>query len=156
MEHLLVPNEVLLGKDFVTKYLCEGKQTVITPKGCSMLPFIIGDHDSVCLQRQDELRVLDVVLALLENGSYVLHRVVRIEGEEVTLMGDGNIRGQERCKRRDIVGTVVSVIHPNGKETPFRTPSERRRAKCWIVLLPIRRYLLAIYKRTILKILSCT
>lgn len=156
MEHLLVPNEVLLGKDFVTKYLSEGKQTVISPKGCSMLPFIVGNHDSVCLQYQDRIRPLDVVLAHLGNGNYVLHRIVKIEGEEVTLMGDGNIRGQERCKRQDIVGTVMSVIHPNGKEWPFRTSSERSMAKWWMALLPVRRYLLAIYKRTILKLLLCT
>ncbi len=150
---LVVPNEILFGNDFVSKYLSEGKQTVIMTKGCSMLPFIIGVHDSVCLQHQDELRRLDIVLAHLSNGSYVLHRIVRIEGNKVTLMGDGNIRGQEHCERQDILGTVMSVIHSNGKEIPFRTQSERHLAQCWINLLPIRRYLLAIYKRTILKLL---
>jgi len=81
----------------------------------------------------------DIVLAHLKN-TYVLHRVFSIDGLDVTLMGDGNLKGKEYCKISDICGTVKLIIKP-GKEV---APSK---GKLWRLLLPLRRYILFIYRR---------
>jgi hypothetical protein len=111
-----------------------------------MLPFIIGDKDSVVLRKVDTLRLGDVVLAELPGEHYVLHRIIRIEGEDITLMGDGNIRGTESCKVDNIIAKAMTILH-NDKQIDCNGRSQRFKAKVWHSLLPIRRYLLAIYRR---------
>ena len=74
-------------------------------------------------------------------GRYILHRVIKIEGEKITMMGDGNVRGTEACSKSDVLGTVVQIVAPSGK---VRIPGKGR---LWKALRPVRRYLLAIYRR---------
>ena len=75
--------------------LAEGKQVQLTPVGSSMLPFIRGEVDSVVLRKPESLRVGDIALAPYQ-GRYVLHRVIRIEGDTVVMMGDGIVKGTEK------------------------------------------------------------
>jgi SOS-response transcriptional repressors (RecA-mediated autopeptidases) len=145
MQRITVPNKVLLLE--VTRLLDEGQIVILRVKGNSMLPFIIGDRDSVVLQKARLLQPGDIVLAHLEDGRYVLHRVIRCNGDDIILMGDGNLQGAERCKRIDIVGQAIKIIR-NGRYVDCSARSERRNAELWKRLLSLRRYLLAVYRRT--------
>lgn len=140
MNKLSLPNDALLGE--VAAALREGREAVIIPTGNSMQPFIRGGRDRVVLRRQPEPAVGDIVLARI-GGRYILHRLVAREGEAITLMGDGNIRGRERCSKEDVIGTVAEIIRPDGKRI------RPGKGTAWRVLLPVRRYLLAIYRRLI-------
>lgn len=142
-----LPNDILIGE--VGRLLDGGKDVVLMTKGNSMLPFIIGERDSVLLRREQELREGDIVLAEVGKSRFVLHRIVKIEGENVTLRGDGNIRGREKCLRKDILGTVIEIQAPSGKG---RKPG---RARVWRRLGAFpRRCILAVYRRTVLKIIK--
>lgn len=77
----------------------EGLRVTFPVKGFSMLPFIIGSRESVDLVKPENLRVGDVVLAWVEGHRYVIHRIISIDGDRVTLMGDGNIAGHERDRK---------------------------------------------------------
>jgi len=138
MEHVSLPNEILLGE--VAQLLSEGREVVITPKGNSMRPFIRGEVDSVRLQRHGTLRVGDIVLAHF-GGRYVMHRIYDIEDGQIMLMGDGNLQGVERGVESDVAGVVVEIITPTGK---VKKPS---RGWLWRRLLPIRKYLLKMYRK---------
>ena len=148
MHKVIIPNAILLGE--VKALLTEGRDVVIPTKGNSMLPFIRGGRDSVKLRRLDALEVGDIVLAEIREGTYVLHRVFALDGDSVTLMGDGNIRGTERCLRKDIAGTALTVLKENGKEMDCRSPKALRRARAWRRLMPFRRIILAVYRRVFL------
>lgn len=111
-----------------------------------MLPFIVDDRDSVTLCKAGTVNKGDIALAQLADGRYVLHRVIDIEGERVKLMGDGNLGGTEECPKRDIAGIAVRILR-NGRYVDCASETERRKAKLWGLLKPIRRYLLAIYKQ---------
>ena len=138
MEKVVLPNNVML--DEVSRLLQEGREVVMMPKGNSMRPFIRGEVDQVRLQRSDELKVGDIVLAYF-NEHYVLHRIIAIDGDEVTLMGDGNLQGIEQVQKSDVSGVVVEIIAPDGKK---RKPT---RGYVWRKLLPIRKYLLKFYRK---------
>lgn len=140
MNKVTIPNSVLFEE--VAAVLQEGREAVITPTGNSMRPFIRGGVDRVVLGLRDTLAVGDIVLARFD-GRYILHRILALDGEAVTLMGDGNLRGRERVRTADVIGTVTAIIKPDGQR---RTPGKGR---LWRVLLPVRRYLLAIYRRLI-------
>lgn len=134
-----IPNEVLLPE--IGHLLDEGKEVIITAKGNSMLPFIRSDRDKVRLVKRVEVKRGDIVLAKTLTDSFVLHRVIDSEGDILKLMGDGNIRGTEKCRREDVLGTVAAIIGPAGGE---KIPGNGR---CWMMLKPFRRYILGIYRR---------
>ena len=141
METLTLPNEILLQE--VGAQLLEGRDVILMTKGSSMLPFIRGEKDSVRLRRMSSVQIRDVVLAQISPGHYVLHRVLAIEGDRLTLMGDGNLKGTESCSVSDILGTAVAIVRPDGSE--HKLPL----ALWWQALLPLRRYILGIYRRLI-------
>ena len=135
---LLLPNEVLLGE--VERMLDEGREVLMVPKGRSMLPFIRGEVDKVLLTKPKELKVGDIALAWVDDR-YVMHRVIAIDGQQVTLMGDGNLQGREQTTRDQVVGVVVDIITPEGRH------HKPTRGWLWRKLLPVRKYLLKVYRK---------
>ena len=143
MERRIVPNEILLAE--AGALLAEGRDVELLVKGNSMLPFLHDERDSVRLRKLDTVEKGDVVLAMISPGHYVLHRVRRVRGTTLTLMGDGNVRGTETCSLDDVLGTAVEFIRPGGKGC------KPGKGALWTALRPIRRYLLFIYRRLFLK-----
>ena len=142
----IVADDLLMTE--ICRQLADGLKVEFTPKGVSMLPFIRGGRDSVVLAKPGELLEGDIVLAHLQSGAYVLHRIIRIEGSRVILMGDGNIRGVEKCNVEDVIAVSEKIVR-DGKEVECRSDKHLRRAAVWRKLMPVRRCLLAIYKRVI-------
>ena len=139
MDRKVISNDILFAavKDLVD----EGKSVTIRPKGESMLPFIRSDRDNVTLERVTRpLEVGDIVLFRYK-GKYVLHRIYSIDGDGLTIMGDGNIIGQEHCSASDVIGIVTEITKENGHRV------KPGKARMWRALKPLRRWLLAIYRR---------
>lgn len=63
-------------------------------RGNSMLPFIVGDRDSVVLIKAQQLKNGDIVLAHLNNSRYVLHRIIKINSIGVSLLWEMEILGE--------------------------------------------------------------
>lgn len=144
---MLVPNAILLSE--VSSLLAEGKEVELKTKGYSMLPFIVGDRDSVRL-RQETVSEGDVVLAEIAPRHYVLHRIVSMNEGAVTLKGDGNLVGTEHCRPEDIKGKAVAVIRPKGRPRDLAGSGAKARAARWNALpYIVRRYTLAIIRRLI-------
>ena len=133
--------------------LQEGRRVVLPVKGISMHPFIIGDRESVeLISPQSPLKVGDVVLAWVNGTHYVVHRIIGIDHNQVSLMGDGNTRGVEHCTTDEVAALAEYVVEPNGKRRNLYAPNRLRFARLWGRLLPVRRWLLAIYRRTLFKL----
>ena len=124
----------------------EGVRVTFPLKGQSMLPFIIGGKESVILRRPGVIDVGDVVLAWVDGCRYVVHRIIRIDGDRITLMGDGNLT-TEHCALSDIKARVTHVVDAKDKTHYLYNRWRMFGAKVWYWLRPIRRYLLAIYSR---------
>ena len=125
----------------------EGISVTFPVNGRSMLPFIVGSVDSVVLEKPETLKVGDVVLAQVEGGRYVVHRIVCLDGDAVTLMGDGNLAGREHCLLADVRARATHVVGKGGKRRSLDSLGSRLAAKIWYAVLPFRRWLLAIYRR---------
>ena len=138
-DHYIIEEAIRLVKD--------GVSVTLPVNGNSMLPFVIGGKESVILQPPGLIDVGDVVLAWVDGNRYVIHRIIRIEGDQVTLMGDGNLVGTERCQLSDIKAKVTHVVDAKGRRRDLYSKWRCRAAKAWWYLRPIRRYLLAIYRR---------
>lgn len=146
VEKKVIPNPIFFSE--VESHISEGKKVVIPVKGNSMLPFIREGRDSVELVPCKDIKVGDILLVKLDNGHYVLHRVWELNGDNIILMGDGNIKGKEVCRRGQAVGMVSKIFRGKGVIESTST-SYMRFVKLWRRLLPIRRYILAIYRRII-------
>ena len=143
-----VANDILIPE--LARLLNEQKEVRFTPSGVSMRPFIEGDKDSVILApmnrppRRGDI-ILAPVTAMNGNKTYVLHRLIRLEGETCVLQGDGNLSGEETCLCKDIIGKVVAIETPKGRRKCLT------RGFLWHRLFPIRHYLLKIYRHSWLK-----
>lgn len=133
-----IENTVLIPE--MASLLREGKDVRFTPTGVSMRPFIEGGSDVVVLRKLPHVRVGDIALAAV-GVAYVLHRVIAVEGDSVTLLGDGNIGRTEHCTTADILGTVIRIENAHGRRKPLT------RGRLWYYLLPCRRILLKIYRK---------
>lgn len=145
MQKRVVANDIIVPE--IARLVAEGTKVTFVPKGISMLPFIHGGRDSVVLGQAQDLRIGDIALARI-GSSFVLHRVFAIDGDMVTLMGDGNIAGTEKCTRADVLA-VAEFIKKDGHDIDCRSRNHLRKAEIWKRMLPVRRYLLAIYRRII-------
>lgn len=92
-------------------FINEGKQVQIPAKGNSMLPFIREGKDTIILEKLNEnsIKKGNIVLALQNNGRYVVHRIEKAKGNNVTLRGDGNPYARENCTKQDIIAEVTTV-----------------------------------------------
>ena len=124
----------------LSQRLEKGEVFILQPKGVSMLPFIRQGVDKVELGRPDRLEVGNIVLAFF-GGKYLLHRIYAIDGEKVTLKGDGNLRGIEQGTKADVIGVVTGIINPKGK---VRKPGK---AWLWRHTRRYRKYELKIYRK---------
>ena len=147
MLNKVMPNQELISE--IGKIIQDGTDVIFKPKGMSMLPFIIGGKDRVLLRKVDVITPGDIVLAEVSGNKFVLHRVESITGDTIVLMGDGNVRGREKCKEKDILAVAVKIIKDK-REIDCRSARHQYQARLWRSLLPTRRYLLAIFKRIIL------
>ena len=131
----------------VVRLVEEGVSVTLPVDGRSMLPFIVGGRESAILTKPGKLKKGDVVLAWTDDRRYVLHRIISIDHEQVILRGDGNI-GTELCRLSDVKGAVVG-FYRKGREKLDRTDEKKWKIYSWIWtrLFPVRRYLLAFYRR---------
>ena len=137
----MMANEVFLPQ--VVALLAEGHTVTLPLRGRSMRPFLEDGRDKALLEAVKESpRVGDAVLAEVTPGHFVLHRIVDISGERVTLRGDGNIN-TESCRLSD-VRALATAFYRKGRNTPDRVSDCKWRVYSWLWtrLLPIRRYLL--------------
>lgn len=127
----------------------EGKSVILPVNGRSMRPFIIGGKDKVeFAPLPQRLQPGDVVMATVREGYPVVHRIVAVEGDQLTLEGDGNLGFQEHCDRKDVVAQGTWVIDPRGRRRSLTSPAARRKWRIWMRLKPLRRILLKIIELT--------
>ena len=126
--------------------LVESGVSVTFPvNGRSMLPFIVGGRESLVLVKPESVKVGDVVLAYVDKSRYVIHRVVKLNGSHIVLMGDGNLALREYCELPDIKALATHVVNASGKKRFLYARHRKFAARLWSLCLPIRRYLLKIY-----------
>lgn len=130
---LVISNRELFS--IVRDSLLEGKTVRVAVKGESMLPFF-RSGSTITLRPAKEEDICKYSVVMADAGdSFVVHRIIEVGEEYVTLLGDGNYRGTERVARDKIYGVVdCSALH-------------RFFAKIWLWMRPVRRFPLALFRR---------
>ena len=126
----------------------DGVSVTFPVKGRSMLPFIFGGRESVILQKPGSLQRGQVVLAQVGPDRYVVHRIIKIEPDRITLMGDGNICGTESCTPSNVLAIATHVVDEKGKRRTLESKGQLFKARVWFRIRPLRRIILAVLRRT--------
>jgi signal peptidase I len=123
--------------------LQRGQCVRLTVKGGSMRPFI-RSGDVVELEPVDCLvRVGDVVLLRCGSGEegYVLHRVVRVQGEKIFIRGDAQEISDGPFAQGDVLGRVTTT-YCNGRLRQLDSNIWRLLGLAWHRLVPLNVWLL--------------
>ncbi len=89
--------------------LAETGRVVYTTRGASMRPLLRQGKDVVVIEKPKEhWKKYDAVLFLRKNGQYVLHRILKIDGDRYWIVGDNCMSG-ETVQESQILGVLASV-----------------------------------------------
>lgn len=145
MKEKVYENAILLPE--IISILNEGKTVTLRLRGNSMRPFLEDNRDKALMKKAEHFKVGDPVLAEVGPKHFVLHRIVRIDNGNVTLRGDGNL-GVEHCSTADVKAEIIG-FYRKGRDKLDLVNGRKWKIYSffWMHLSPIRRYLLAFYRR---------
>lgn len=140
----MVPDEVIISE--AIRLVSEGVKVTFPVRGRSMRPFIKGGEDSLVLEKPTRVCKGDVVLAQIASNYYVVHRVIALDGENVTLMGDGNLSQTESCRLSDVKAVATYVVSVKGKKRSLENTQHKLASRIWYKFRFIRKWLLLVCK----------
>ncbi len=125
-----------------------GRKVLLTARGWSMLPMIWDKRDKLLLApiTEDSLSVGRLLFVRLSSMRYVLHRLERIDGDCLTLRGDGNPYQREECDKSEVIAELIAVER-DGKMLVLGSDTWDKYQEYWPKNAFLRRCLLFIYRR---------
>jgi len=150
MSKTLIINKALMMED-IRQLISEGRSVTITAKGNSMNPFIVDGRDQITLSpfKDEDLRRGCVALVRDVRGEYLLHRVIRRDGDMITLLGDGNLRITEKAHVSEVIALMHS-IERKGRTISAESLLWKVCSWIWMSLQPVRRYPLSLWRKLFL------
>ena len=123
----------------IRESLAQGKTVRLTPKGTSMLPMLRPDRDSVELSPiTGRLRKYDLPLYQRRDGSFVLHRIVRV-GENYTCRGDHQYVDELGIEQTQLIALVTAFVR-SGKLHRVDSLPYQLYCRLWVGSCGLRRF----------------
>jgi len=140
-----IPNDAFF--NLVEDEISNGRKVQFRIKGDSMSPLLRDNKDDIVLYPcvGDELSPMDIVLFRYK-GKYLLHRIIRREGNRLYIQGDGSYIAKEECSIDDVIGKVQMIVRPSGKIISVNSWQWRWLSYIWLKIRIIRNLLLRILK----------
>lgn len=144
-----INNELFFAQ--IETLLSEGLKAEFMLRGNSMRPLLRNGRDTVIIAPTTECDpTIGETYLFRYRGRHMLHRLHRIEGEELVMRGDGNYRTEERCRVKDLAGRLVCVRRKSGREIDCSGRAWRLKSRLWCALpAELRRIILGVLRRTI-------
>lgn len=130
MKSLQISNQEFFA--LAEKMLLQGKPVDIRVKGNSMRPFL-SEGEIVTIVPLPTTRKLSkgiIILTKTNLKKVMMHRICRIEGETITMQGDGNLRQKEVIHRSQILG-IAETFKKKDQNIPLYSPIRRLSADIW-------------------------
>lgn len=131
----------------VAEAVSAGHTATLPLRGFSMRPYLEDNRDKALLAPvPDVLKVGDVILAEIAPKRYALHRIVSIDGDNVTMYGDGNF-SPEHIKRNNVLAIALGFYRKGSdKLDSVESRWYKMYWRTWVKLRPMRRYLLMLWR----------
>lgn len=149
--NMVLTNNTMLVEE-IRKLVSEGRTATITARGNSMNPFLVDRRDTITLGgfHDEEIRRGCVALVRDLSGDYLIHRVIRRDGDIITLKGDGNSKKVETAKVGDVIA-IMTGMERKGRAYTTDDLAWKIYSGLWMFLSPIRRLPLGLWRRFFLK-----
>ncbi len=118
--------------------LSAGGSVEITATGGSMRPMLLHRVSKVRLAPPRPLMKGDIPLYRRDNGAYVLHRVVSLEGETCTLCGDAQWHLEPGIRPDQMLAVATDFCRKN-RWVSCASSGYRIYWKLWVFIRPLRR-----------------
>ena len=106
--------------------------------GTSMLPLLKQETDLVVICKiSAPLKPRDIVLYQRDNGTFVLHRVIKVHGGSYTMRGDNCLQLEHGIRRDQILGKLTQIVR-DGKSIDLSSNSYEAYARIMAAALPRR------------------
>ena len=123
-----------------------GMDVNFTVKGYSMYPLLVDLRDSVVLTKADKrnLKKFDIPLYIRPDGSYVLHRIIKVNKNSYDITGDAQKVIEEGVACESVIA-VVKAFDRNGHKFDTNNRLYRLYVSVWYLLMPIRPYICRLF-----------
>lgn len=122
------------------KVLNAGGEFLFYPNGSSMLPTIRPGRDGVLLSRADTIKRGDLLLYVRRDGSFVLHRLVKIKKDgSLVMRGDAQYIDEGGILPKAVVGRVCAIVRGK-KEIRTSSLSFQAKGRARRASYPLRRF----------------
>ena len=137
-----IPNQIFFAE--VQAQIQQGKKVKIRVRGYSMMPFIRNNDEALLVPPTPEhIKKGTPVLAQTDEMGIVLHRIYNIEGNRITLLGDGNINQFEHTSPERVIA-VVSQSYRGKYILHLNSWYMRLAGHLWMAAHPWRRNVLTL------------
>ncbi len=122
----------------IEEFIKENGSCMLQTSGASMRPLFRGKGDAALLVRPDrDIGKYDVVLYRNESaGKYVLHRVIKVNGDVLVIRGD-NTFVKEYVPRADVIA-YMTAFNRKGKRREVTDFSYVLYSRFWNFIYPLR------------------
>lgn len=130
----------------ITGLIDSGTDVTITVTGNSMRPILSGYRDTVTLTGCDKskLKKGDLVLYRRPNGQYVLHRIVKADGDVLDMLGDNQEEIEYGIPRENVLCIAKGYTRKNRYHS-CGDLSYRVYSFVWMQIVPLRKHILKLY-----------
>ena len=94
----------------IEEKLQSGDSIEIIVTGNSMFPLFTTERDSVKLEQPKKLKKKQIAFYLRDNGQYILHRIIKIKGEDIYCAGDNQTEIEGPLKKEQFKGVVTEYV----------------------------------------------
>lgn len=136
----------------ILELLEEGRIIQIEPQGYSMYPMFVPGRDSAIIMKadRDKLKRGDVVLYRREESILVLHRIWKIKGEGIYLVGDNQETIEGPLRKDQIKGILIAFVCKE-KTISVKNPIYWLISRGWLIVRPYRNTI----RKTAARFLKC-
>lgn len=94
----------------ITELFNNGRNATIGITGHSMAPLLYNKKSSVILSKcnPEKIKKYDILFYKRKDGSYVLHRAIKVNDNTVNCCGDNETQVEKCIKKQDVLGVVVA------------------------------------------------
>lgn len=121
----------------------QGETIGFAVSGMSMRPFLFGGRDQVIAERAkpEKVKKGDIVLWRMPQGKYLLHRITGLKNGMFETTGDGNCF-RDGWYPLECIKARITVVIRNDKEISCDSGMWRVLSSIWMILFPLRRWIL--------------
>ena len=121
----------------IIETISAGNSIRFSVTGNSMFPLFANRRDSVTVSAAEDIKKYDIVLHKRADGTYIMHRVIKVSGDVLTIAGDNEIEKEKNVPKDAVIAKVTSFTR-KGKDYTMNEMWYKLYSRIWLAVFPAR------------------